>query len=78
MKKLVSGLMMLVVLGSAGLALAGGGPLPTGLPYQGRLTDNAGAPINGARDLTLSLYDSFGNPIYSETQSGVTVVNGFF
>jgi len=77
MKKLVSGLMLLMVLGSAGLALAGG-PLPTGLPYQGRLTDNAGAPINGARDLTLSLYNSIGTLIYSETQSGVSVVNGFF
>jgi hypothetical protein len=77
MKKLVSGLMMLMVLGTASLALAGGPP-PTGLPYQGRLTDNAGAPINGTRDLTLALYNSVGTLIYSETQAGVTVVNGFF
>jgi len=66
--------MMSIALGAvfSGVAVA-----QTGIPYQGRLTDAGGAPINGARNLTLTLYNSGGTSLYQETQS-VTVTNGLF
>ena len=61
----------------AGAALAGVIVAPTGIPYQGRLTDAGGTVINGSRALTLTLYNSGSTVIYSETQT-VTVTNGLF
>ena len=49
------------------------------IPIQGRLTDTAGLPINGTRDITMRLYDAMGggNLICEDTDT-VSVVNGLF
>jgi len=82
MKKLARGLFLTVALLLMSLTVAHAGVIitPTGIGYQGRLTDAGGAPVNGARDLTLALYDAptGGTVLYSETQSAVTVTNGLF
>ena len=82
MNKLARGLFLTVALLLMSLSVSFAGVLitPTGIGYQGRLTDAAGAPVNGARDLTLALYDAptAGTLLYSETQSAVTVTNGLF
>jgi hypothetical protein len=54
--------------------------IPPYINYQGRLTDQAsGAPVNGAKSITFSLYEAAtgGTPIYSQTQQ-VKIVNGAF
>jgi hypothetical protein len=54
--------------------------IPPYINYQGRLVDQAsGAPVNGTKSITFSLYDSAtgGTPIYSQTQQ-VTITNGTF
>jgi hypothetical protein len=90
-KKLVL-LSFLGVIGLAvGLALAAGAPqalarslaqsgAPALISYQGYLTDDVGQPISGTVDLKFELYaaSSGGSALWSETQTGVTVSNGFF
>jgi hypothetical protein len=78
MNKLVRGILSVVAMVILTASVAGAAANPVGIPYQGRLTDASGAVINGARDLTLTLYDSDSNVIYAETQAGVTVTNGLF
>jgi len=58
--------------------------VPTLINYQGRLTDDAGAPISGDRDMTFEFYDAAtgGSPIpvggpFSETQT-VTITDAVF
>ncbi|HTO92205.1 MAG TPA: hypothetical protein VMJ70_13835 [Candidatus Sulfotelmatobacter sp.] len=79
MNKLVRGVLLIAVmlLISLGVSFAGVIVAPTGIPYQGRLTDAGGAPVNGAKTLTLTLYNSGNTVIYQETQN-VTVTNGLF
>ena len=48
------------------------------IPYAGRLDDGAGQPVaDGAYDLTFALYDepAGGEPLWSEVQSGVKLVD---
>lgn len=53
---------------------------PKSINYQGYLTDNASLPINGARSMVFSLYNSSigGTPLWTETQPAVTVNNGIY
>lgn len=50
------------------------------ISYQGRLTDNAGVPINGNLNLTFRLYDvsSGGSPLWTEIHPSVLVRDGVF
>jgi len=52
---------------------------PTSLQYQGRLTDNTGAPLTGTYSVTFTIYsDSAGTAnLWTEARS-VTVANGLF
>ena len=54
--------------------------VPHKINYQGYITDAAGNPITGDRDMTFSIYDSStgGTPLWSETQNSVHVENGLF
>lgn len=54
--------------------------IPQLLNYQGRLTDGAGNPVNGSRDLTFKLYaeSTGGTAVWTESQTGVLVLNGLF
>jgi hypothetical protein len=60
----------------AGSALAA---VPNALQYQGRLTDNTGAPLNGAFNVTFTIYsDSAGTTsLWTETRP-LTIANGLF
>jgi len=58
-------------------------PAPAGatVPYSGRLTDDAGLPVaDGAYGFAFALYaaESGGEPVWMETQEGVTVQGGAF
>jgi len=53
----------------------------TSIPYQGRLTGGDGLPVaDGAYDFTFALYDTAlgGTALWTETQSGVAVQDGYF
>jgi hypothetical protein len=52
---------------------------PSVVSYQGYLSDSGG-PITGTVALRFSIYDALtgGSPIWQETQTGVTVSNGYF
>ena len=54
--------------------------VPSLINYQGRLTDKAGTPVNGAVDVVLRVYDAKteGKKVYEETISQVSVVNGVY
>jgi hypothetical protein len=54
--------------------------VPNVIPYQGRLTDAAGNPINGAQNIVFRIFTvvTGGTAAYTETQNGVTVTNGLF
>ena len=54
--------------------------VPSLINYQGRLTDKAGTPVNGAIDVVLRVYDAKteGKKVYEETISQVSVVNGVY
>jgi hypothetical protein len=72
-------LVSVVLVTVAGSALA---QIPRTMSYQGRLLDSGGAPVaNGDYDLTFKLYEVPSGPdlpVWSETQSGVTVSAGLF
>mgnify|MGYP001033912956 CR=1 FL=1 len=53
---------------------------PTVLPYQGRLTDIAGRPINATLPMTLALYAApeGGTATWIEAHPAVTVTDGLF
>ena len=61
-------------------ATAGRSEVPPLLNYQGRLTNNAGEPVNGAVSLTFTIYaDPAGTlPLWSEDQPNVEVAAGLF
>ncbi|MBL1212201.1 MAG: hypothetical protein HND52_02490 [Ignavibacteriae bacterium] len=52
---------------------------PQLINYQGNLIEN-GTPVNGAVDITFSVFDvaTAGTSLWTETQSGVNVANGVF
>ncbi len=54
--------------------------VPQMVNFQGRLTDSYGAPLNGAADVTFSIYDasSGGNLLWQESHAGLAVDNGLF
>lgn len=65
----------------AALALAGHAlfaAVPTAMPYQGYLTDNAGQPVNGTFSVVFALYDVpfGGSSLWSETQPTLNIVAG--
>lgn len=53
---------------------------PHVISYQGLLTDSNGSPINGTRNLTLTVYSSNldGVALWHETHTDVTVIKGAF
>src|SRR5688572_14569050 len=69
---------LLVLLGAA--TAGAQAPVPPTLPFQGRLTLQAGGNANGVLALTLRLYASAtgGTPRWTETQPAVSVNNGLF
>ncbi len=52
----------------------------TTFPYQGRLTDSDGSPVNGTKTMTFRLYNvgSGGTALWQESWPNVTVINGLF
>ena len=57
------------------------GPTGAAIPYPGQLTDEAGQVVaDGAYDFTFAVYGSEtgGEPLWTETQEGVTVQGGAF
>jgi len=70
------------------LAMTCMGPMTPGWPanmpqkigFQGKLLDSLNNPRNGNYDMTFRIYDveTDGSPLWSEAQSGVSVVNGVF
>jgi hypothetical protein len=54
--------------------------IPQEVNYQGRLTDDAGNPITGTRDMTFAIYDAEigGTQFWSESQTGVQITDGLF
>ena len=54
--------------------------VPQMVNFQGRLTDSYGAPLDGAVDVTFSIYDAStgGNLLWQESHAGLTVDNGLF
>jgi microcystin-dependent protein len=56
------------------------GTVPNTLNYQGTLYDNTAQPVNGLKDMTVSLYDvaSGGTAFWTEVQPGIIVKNGNF
>jgi hypothetical protein len=77
MNKIMHGFLMSAVLVS--LAATAFAATPPFIPFQGRLTDAAGTPLNGAQNVTFSLYtvSTAGSALYTETQS-VTCAAGLF
>ncbi len=53
---------------------------PALINYQGKLTDAAGNPITGTRDLKFELFTTLtgGTAVWTEMQTGVAIANGIF
>jgi hypothetical protein len=78
-----------LVVAVAALAMAAGpsmvrnrasGEIPGLVSYQGYLTDTEGLPMEGPVDLTFGLYEAMsgGGAIWTETQAGVPLTEGYF
>jgi len=54
--------------------------VPIVIPYQGKLSDNVGTPINSSVNITFRFYAaaSGGTALWTESHSNVTVNNGLF
>ncbi len=75
------GLILALFIFGAMTALADpGAQAPTLISYQGFLTVSDGNPMTGTVTLQFDLYDSEtgGTPLWTETQAGVTVSDGYF
>jgi hypothetical protein len=70
------GWLALVLLSQAGLALAA---FPDRMTYQGLLQDG-GSPVNGNRNIEISLYNvpASGSPLFTQSFVSTPVVNGVF
>ena len=77
MKKFIVSIMMAVLLATGQNGWSAG--LRT-LSYQGYLSTLNNVPVNDAIHMTFSLYDSMtgGSPVWTESQSAVTVENGVY
>ena len=53
---------------------------PRIIPFQGRLTDTSGNPLNDVYTIYFTIWDkpTGGNPLWSEIHSTVSVINGQF
>jgi len=71
--------MAVVIAVLAGLFVSSAHAVPNLINYQGRLTDNAGNPVNGTEQIVFSIYSTAtgGTALWSETQS-VTATNGIY
>jgi len=73
-KRLVTfGLVILLISVTAILA-----EVPRFITYQGRMTDNAGTPFTGSKNLTFRLYNGSGVQIWSSGAVNVGCVDGLF
>ncbi|MCP4680057.1 MAG: hypothetical protein GY854_32110, partial [Deltaproteobacteria bacterium] len=54
--------------------------VPPLIPVQGVLTDAGGQVLDGSQDLTFTIYESLAasSSLWTETQTGVSVDEGFF
>ncbi len=54
--------------------------VPHLINYQGRITDSAGAPLNGTYSITLRIYDaeSAGNLLWQGTYNSILITKGIF
>lgn len=54
--------------------------IPKLINYQGHLTNKVGNPLTGTVSITFTIYDAetYGNTLWTETQSNVAVKNGLF
>lgn len=80
MNKLIKIIVLFLVLSALRYPLnASYASVPHLLNYQGRLTDSAGAPLNGSYQITFRIYDaeSGGNLLWEEAQS-VVISQGVF
>ncbi|MFH1724404.1 MAG: hypothetical protein ABII00_07260 [Elusimicrobiota bacterium] len=70
---------VILALAPAGLGSARA-EVPSLIPYQGRLSDASGAPVQGLRDITFRIYDAevLGNKLWEETQQNVQILRGLF
>lgn len=83
MKRLVLRKGLVMILAVLIMMIAGGNAfaaIPQTVSYQGYLTDAAGIPIDGSRSMVFALYSTAngGTPLWTETQSAVTVDNGIY
>jgi len=52
--------------------------IPKTINFQGRLMSSKSVPFDGTANLTMRIYDSRGNLLFSESQSSVAVTKGIF
>lgn len=69
-----AGLLVLLLVASG----KAGAQVPRVLNYQGKLTDTSGVVDPGPRQLTFTLYDAAGHPVWSEVQPNVEIRGGVF
>jgi len=83
LQQMVISLIMIAVVAVAYQTLAAPNAqssVPIVIPYQGKLSDSVGTPINSSVNITFRFYAvaSGGSAIWTETHSNVTVSNGLF
>ena len=78
MKKILGSVFVLVM--GALFTTGAMATVPDLIPVQGVLSDDAGDPVDGATDITFSLYafETGGTALWTDTFAGVDVVEGFF
>jgi len=71
---------ILTIIGVLSLVAASAMAVPSGINYQGALTDDQGNPITGTRTMSIKLYDAAtgGTLLYSEDIGTVDVSDGVF
>lgn len=74
------GSLLLLLALALGIALPASAAPPTRVPFQGRLLDAGGTPLNGSVDLDFELFDALvnGTSLWSESHLGVIVVDGVY
>jgi len=71
---------IITILGVLTLAAMPAMAVPSGINYQGALTDDQGNPVTGTREMSIKLYDAAtgGTLLYSEDIGAVDVSDGVF